>query len=1183
MDIVKSKSGKKAIGIAMAATIVASIFAMIAPASVADVPTPMPDLIVTDINSYHNNTGCPAWFNVSNEIDVTVKNNGNATASASKVCLYIDGKFFGKLSVPSLGADNSSTVTFTGWKPIGDDCLQQPCAFNWSYRDYNFTAIADCDNEVDESDETNNATTVIDRACYNGYMADEPLGNVAHGKLHGHMIYTTGDGAYKGLYSVGDTQVTNYNINLPAGATTELAYLNVYYTWCKPASGVDYACPEMEVNITTPGGTYTLPLERAYNDTKCTCPGAMWNYPFGNYVYNVTDYITANGTYTVTVKNVCTQCVYFCVAAPGLFILYEDPNAPLIEYWLNEGADLVMGGRRYSTSSNLAWWECINNATFPASTETMKVENATLGVVSPWGGSSWTPGSTNYLFFNGVKLGQGVYHGHSSLYNKTIDSISMYVGASGNTQVGANVTDVTALYLKGSDNVVGQADGGDNMMPAGAFLVVQYGAEAKPDLNVTAKTENWIDLDNRTYKVRYTVKNIGGAVANESNTTITIDGVDVFEDRVPALAAGASYTNTVGPFTMTGASDTVKVCTDNDNEVDESNEDNNCMENVLKLLPNVVYFTPLISKVPEGKCHNTTVQVWVNATDAIDLFTTDISFDPTCINITDVEFGPAWTVFPSWSHHGSYISIGAGKDACTSGEILLANLTVHCEDCCKSMLSFTGEENVSKFIGCTPNYVAASWINGSVQCGVPVDVNKTVLNPDTGEWVDSITAERNETVTFRSLVHPNCCNLTMVTVTDAMSEKLEYVNGSALVNGVPQEPVVIGNSLVWNFPALNKCNTLNITFDAKATDYGTACNTQIVKAYCAKAGEWVSGEDNAYVTVGIPVIAVEFAGSGSNEATVQPQSQFDVNITVDSRGAGEVYAVEYYLTYNTSVLRAETQVKKEYLGSTGDTIVVINDIDQTNGVVSYAETRKVDGGVTGKGTVATIQFTVIGERGAMSNLNLSDVIIVNSETNEPFDPIEVINGTVKINENRAPIAIGTSKHRINNVAKKYQSTAILCSCSYDPDYPGKGGNITYIRWAFGDGQYGTTEGLPVDNCTCKEHKYESWLWENGHYLPFNVTLTVTDDGCPELSNSTHFDVTIYIAGDANGDGKVNILDAVRVGKHWRDVCGATDPCANCTAYLWDDSQADGADLNNDCKINILDAVIIGANWRHVAW
>ena len=67
---------------------------------------------------------------------------------------------------------------------------------------------------------------------------------------------------------------------------------------------------------------------------------------------------------------------------------------------------------------------------------------------------------------------------------------------------------------------------------------------------------------------------------------------------------------------------------------------------------------------------------------------------------------------------------------------------------------------------------------------------------------------------------------------------------------------------------------------------------------------------------------------------------------------------------------------------------------------------------------------------------------------------------------------------------------------------------------------------------------------------------------------------MYIAGDANGDGKVNILDAVWVGKWWR---------VTCRDYAWEDPQPDGADMNNDCKINILDAVIIGANWRHTAW
>jgi len=55
--------------------------------------------------------------------------------------------------------------------------------------------------------------------------------------------------------------------------------------------------------------------------------------------------------------------------------------------------------------------------------------------------------------------------------------------------------------------------------------------------------------------------------------------------------------------------------------------------------------------------------------------------------------------------------------------------------------------------------------------------------------------------------------------------------------------------------------------------------------------------------------------------------------------------------------------------------------------------------------------------------------------------------------------------------------------------------------------------------------------------------------------------TIWIAGDANGDGKVNILDASVVGLKW----STADPCA---------------DLNNDARVNIIDAassVWTGAN------
>jgi subtilase family serine protease len=123
-----------------------------------DCPPCKPDLIVTDINAYHYNTNTPPWFNMQNEINVTVKNNGSAAAGASTVCLYIDNVPFGDLPVSSLEVNEEVTVMFTGWNPSGDDCLQQPCNYEDSFQDYDVKAVADCDGDVAESNETNNET-----------------------------------------------------------------------------------------------------------------------------------------------------------------------------------------------------------------------------------------------------------------------------------------------------------------------------------------------------------------------------------------------------------------------------------------------------------------------------------------------------------------------------------------------------------------------------------------------------------------------------------------------------------------------------------------------------------------------------------------------------------------------------------------------------------------------------------------------------------------------------------------------------------------------------------------------------------------------------------------------------------------------------------------------------------------
>jgi len=102
---------------------------------------------------------------------------------------------------------------------------------------------------------------------------------------------------------------------------------------------------------------------------------------------------------------------------------------------------------------------------------------------------------------------------------------------------------------------------------------------AMPDLVITEKSEEWVDFEAKTYNITYTVTNQGCVAAGASNTTITINGTDVPEDPAPALAAGANYSNTIGPFTMSGNSANITVCADNGDVVAESDETNNCLEN----------------------------------------------------------------------------------------------------------------------------------------------------------------------------------------------------------------------------------------------------------------------------------------------------------------------------------------------------------------------------------------------------------------------------------------------------------------------------------------------------------------------------------------------------------------------------------------------------------------------------
>jgi cell division septation protein DedD len=485
----------------------------------------LPDLMITAIKPYHYEwyeeydipKGEP-WFNLKNYVNVTVKNNGTAAAGSFKVKLYADGELIGSETVDELSADspdNTTDVKFE-WVPEGEDPLSWTdtdegaiCTYTDTSVEYTLKAVVDEDNEVNEGDnEDNNEFTKPEpqKVVWNGYMADEPLKDYVHDEVEGGIIYTTGDGEYRGRFTDGTEYDTYYDVNydLKIQGDVKLARLYIYHTWSKP----DYTAPKIGVTLKTPSDdVHELNMEKSYNDIKGDF--GAWRYVWGTYAYNITEYVKESGAYIVSVTNLNSGsdddfATEFAFAAPAILVVYEDTGMPKREYWINEGADILMGGRR-GDGGFLSLEECLNSATFDGEHLDLEVEKATLAVVSPWGDDK-----ENVLYFNDEELGEGLYCGYHDpcSSDEDIEGISMIIGGI-EAQVGIAAFDVTG-DLEDYDNEVIQGDDEDNMMPVNAFLVITYeeeeGAEEQNPPNVTPQepvdTEiNNIEGESRTFSV----------------------------------------------------------------------------------------------------------------------------------------------------------------------------------------------------------------------------------------------------------------------------------------------------------------------------------------------------------------------------------------------------------------------------------------------------------------------------------------------------------------------------------------------------------------------------------------------------------------------------------------------------------------------------------------------------------
>jgi outer membrane protein assembly factor BamB len=208
-----------------------------------------------------------------------------------------------------------------------------------------------------------------------------------------------------------------------------------------------------------------------------------------------------------------------------------------------------------------------------------------------------------------------------------------------------------------TDYLVTAADINDGGFVLDALLV----SGGMPDLNLTAKYEEWVNTSEKTYNVTYTVENIGSADVDASNTSIRIDGVEVATGHVPELLIGTSYTGTLGPFTLSGNNDTIEICADGDGVITELDETNNCLTNVFEApgMPDLIVWVALKTEgyVNEGNI----LGVRVKNAGTVDAgsFNVSLAIDGTSMprqsvpslgagNSTELEF--SWTPTTTGGH-----------------------------------------------------------------------------------------------------------------------------------------------------------------------------------------------------------------------------------------------------------------------------------------------------------------------------------------------------------------------------------------------------------------------------------------------------------------------------------------------------------------------------------------------------
>jgi len=255
----------------------------------------------------------------------------------------------------------------------------------------------------------------------------------------------------------------------------------------------------------------------------------------------------------------------------------------------------------------------------------------------------------------------------------------------------------------------------------------------KPDLEIIDKYEEWIDEGSGTYVVSYTVKNRGNIEVPAGHYVgLTVDSAGIEAQAIPVpLSPGESYSDTFDTvITLTDVRDEVIVCADHFNDIDELNEENNCLSNLWPIIETIVSVSPHVQTVCSGQF---TVDINVEPGEPVAGVQFDLLFDPSLITADSVEEGNLLSLSgcPTFFLSGPIDNVGGTING-VAGTVLGAGCNVFTPGTFATITFIADElEGVSpldllnvQVIDPNGNPVPIVWYNGEVEVSLtPWDVN----------------------------------------------------------------------------------------------------------------------------------------------------------------------------------------------------------------------------------------------------------------------------------------------------------------------------------------------------------------------------------------------------------------------------------------------------------------------------